>query len=68
MNDCSTIVGQLVQRRKQLGLSQEVVAVRVGVHQPNFSEWECGKRQPVLDSLLKWVRALECDIRLSARV
>ena len=65
MNDCSTIVGQLVQRRKQLGLSQVGVGARIGVAQHNLSEWERGERKPTLESAIKWARALNYEIRLS---
>jgi len=36
------------QRRKALGLSQEVLAERIGVHWTTISRWERGQSQPIV--------------------
>ena len=39
---------QIRQRRKALGLSQEVLAERIGVHWTTISRWERGQSQPIV--------------------
>jgi len=41
--------GQIIrQRRKALGLSQEVLAEQIGVHWTTISRWERGQSQPIV--------------------
>ena len=45
--------------RKRLGLTQEDVAERSGVHPTEVSRIEAGKRDPRISTLLRLARALE---------
>lgn len=45
--------------RKRLGLTQEQVAERSGVHPTEVSRIEAGKRDPRVSTLLRLARALE---------
>jgi len=45
--------------RKRLGLTQEEVAERSGVHPTEVSRIEAGKRDPRVTTLLRLARALE---------
>jgi transcriptional regulator with XRE-family HTH domain len=45
--------------RKRLGLTQEEVAARSGVHPTEVSRIEAGKRDPRASTLLRLARALE---------
>ncbi len=45
--------------RKRLGLTQEQVAERSGVHATEVSRIEAGKRDPQVSTLLKLARAVE---------
>jgi transcriptional regulator with XRE-family HTH domain len=45
--------------RKRLGLTQEEVAERSGVHPTEVSRIEAGKRDPRISTLLRLARALE---------
>lgn len=43
----------LAELRKKLGLTQSVLAERVGVEQPTVQRWEAGKREPDLGQLIR---------------
>ncbi len=58
-NDVNTIGSRIVTRRKELGLKAKDLAVRVGCHPPDISDWENGKTTPSLASLLKLAQALD---------
>lgn len=45
--------------RKKLGLTQEQVAERSGVHVTEISRMEAGKRDPQVSTLLKLAKAVE---------
>ncbi len=50
--------------RTRLGLSQEAVAFRTGLHRTYISAIECGKRSISLDSIQKIGDALEIETYL----
>lgn len=56
MGDLGT---NLRDARKRLGLTQEEVAERSGVHPTEVSRIEAGKRDPRISTLLRLARALE---------
>lgn len=62
----SELVGQLVQRRKQLGLTQSDVDVIMGNSDRICSKWECGMRTPTGFNLYCWAEALECRLYLES--
>jgi transcriptional regulator with XRE-family HTH domain len=49
----------LIHARKQRGLSQVELAAKVGIAQPNISDYERGNVRPSLDIFVALVRALE---------
>jgi transcriptional regulator with XRE-family HTH domain len=49
----------LREARKRLGLTQEQVAERSGVHATEVSRIEAGKRDPQISTLLKLAKAVE---------
>lgn len=56
MGDLGT---NLRDARKRLGLTQEQVAERSGVHATEVSRIEAGKRDPQISTLLKLAKAVE---------
>jgi transcriptional regulator with XRE-family HTH domain len=44
--------------REQAGLTQEEVAVRIGVDQGTIANWELGHRTPQLRLLTAWAKVL----------
>lgn len=54
----------LVARRKQLGLSQSVVAKRMRTAQSALSELEAGQTEPMLSTLARWVTALDLSMSI----
>ena len=47
-------IGELIKEaRKKAGLSQKALADMLGISQQNIAQWESGKRNPKIDSLLK---------------
>lgn len=51
-------VALLHRKRLALGLSQEAVGKRVGVHGNTVGKWESGRRWPLLASAQLWARML----------
>lgn len=43
----------LKERRKMLGLSQDDIAKKIGVHNTTYGNWELGKTEPNLTDLIK---------------
>ena len=58
----SQIIEDLKQRRKELGLSQEEVAYRMGVSQPDISMIEKGNADPRQSTLRRYANAVSCMI------
>ena len=52
----------LYLRRKQLRMTQEEVAEKVGVTFMQISHLEKGRRQPKIDTLNKWTKSLKINI------
>jgi transcriptional regulator with XRE-family HTH domain len=53
--------GNLRDRRKQMGFSQEALAGMCGLDRTEISLLECRKRSPRLDTVVVLARALELD-------
>lgn len=47
--------------RRRIGLSQEEVAIRAGLHRTEIGFLEQGKRRPRIDTFVKVMAALEAD-------
>lgn len=56
-------IGQgIAARRKQMGLSQEELARKVGVTRQAVSRWESGSALPSVDNMVELSRALEISV------
>ncbi|RGS71639.1 helix-turn-helix domain-containing protein [Mitsuokella sp. AF21-1AC] len=60
----SAILEQLIQRRKELHISQQEVAKRMNTGQTTVARIETGARSPKLETVERFARALGCDIVL----
>jgi len=49
--------------RQELGISQEELSFRAGLHRTYISSIELGKRNVSLENIEKLAKALECDIQ-----
>lgn len=48
------------RRRKELGLTQQEVAEKLGVARPQVAQAEAGMNSPTLDMVERYAKALEC--------
>lgn len=55
-------ISQFVERRKELGLTQDDLNYKIGVADGSVSKWECGYRTPTLFNLMCWADALEAEL------
>jgi DNA-binding transcriptional regulator YiaG len=60
----SSMVAQLVDRRKDLGISQESLADTIGCATSLIHKWEQYKRVPSGFMLTCWLDALGCTIKI----
>jgi len=58
------IAGQVVDRRKERGLSQADLAELVGTTQSAIARLESGGRPPRIDTLLRIANALDADLHI----
>ena len=61
------IAEQVVDRRRELGLSQAELAEICGTTQSAIARLESGGRPPRIDTLLKLAHALDCDLAVELR-
>ena len=59
------LVDQLVSRRKERHLSQEALALSIGVDTKLFGQWERKLVEPKLFNLLCWCEALQVYLTIS---
>ena len=59
-----SVVDQFIKRRKELGLTQEDIDLRMGNADRQCSKWECGQRTPTSFNLLCWAEALQAKFVL----
>ncbi len=59
------LVDQLVSRRKERHLSQETLALSIGVDTKLFGQWERKLVEPKLFNLLCWCEALQVYLTIS---
>jgi transcriptional regulator with XRE-family HTH domain len=52
------LIDELRARRRELELSQDDVATKLGVATNMISAWECKKNRPRLDLLVAWGQVL----------
>ena len=61
--DLKSLLGMAIKRqRASLGISQEELAHRAGLHRTYVSDLERGARNPSIDSIEKVARALELSV------
>ena len=61
--DLKTMLGMAIKtQRASLGISQEELAHRAGLHRTYVSDLERGVRNPSVDSVEKLARALELSV------
>ena len=63
---CARIIDTLIEKRKALGLTQKGLADASHLTQSVIARMESKKAVPQLDTLLKVVDALGCDIEIKA--
>lgn len=54
----------LVQRRKELGFTQDDVNYKLGVADASVSKWECGYRTPTPFNLYCWAQVLQAKLSI----
>ncbi len=54
----------LLARAGQRGVTQDVIAARVGVSVQTVQAWEAGKKNPSLHHLTAWAAALGLELAL----
>jgi transcriptional regulator with XRE-family HTH domain len=59
------LVDQLVSRRKERHISQESLALSIGVDTKLFGQWERKLVEPKLFNLLCWCEALQVYLTIS---
>lgn len=59
---CENIIDSLIERRKSKGMTQKDLAQAANLTQSVIARMESKKAIPQLNTLLKVVTALECDL------
>lgn len=59
-----SVVGSLVSIRKEQGITQEVLADKIGCASSLVHKWECYKRFPSGFLLICWAEALGAQIQI----
>ena len=60
------ITAQLVDLRKQRGITQAELSERIGMTERYVAAWECGQKNPRLFNLFCWLEALNAKLRVVA--
>lgn len=60
-------ISLFIERRKELGLTQEDVDARMGTADRLCSKWECGERMPNSFNFFCWAQALDAQLILVAK-
>ena len=63
----AAVAGQVAERRRELGMSQQELARAVGTTQSAIARLEGGGRPPRIDTLLRIAEALGCDLIVELR-
>ena len=64
---CCRIIDQIIQKRHDLGMTQKELATATGLTQSVIGRLEGKKATPQLDTLLRIVDALGCDLKIEPR-
>lgn len=62
--NCTNIIDLLIEQRKAKGMTQRDLAQATNLTQPVIARLESKKITPQLDTLLKIVTALDCDLQV----
>ena len=62
MTDSAELLDNIKTRMKAQGWTQQEIAQRMGILQPNLASILNGRRSPTLNSLTALVDAVECDL------
>jgi len=62
-----SVIPQLVERRKSLGIAQADLDLEIGVANGLVAKWEVGMRKPSGFLLHCWAQALGCELALKPR-
>ena len=65
-DQCAKIIDTLIEKRKELGLTQKELADASHLTQSVIARMESKKAVPQLDTLLKVEDALGCDLEIKA--
>jgi predicted transcriptional regulator len=60
--DTGAVIDALVRRRNELGLSQTVVAARMGTSQSAVARLEAGRSDPRMSTLERYAAALDTSV------
>jgi len=60
--DAGEVIDALVRRRTELGLSQTVVAARMGTSQSAVARLEAGRSDPRMSTLERYAAALDTSV------
>lgn len=58
------LIDRLIERRRQLGVTQEHVNELIGVADRLVSKWECRMKYPNFRHILLWADALDCKVTI----
>ena len=61
------IAERVAERRKEVGLSQQQLAMLTGTTQSAIARLEKGGRPPRIDTLMRIAEALDCDLLVELR-
>ena len=61
------IADRVAERRKEVGLSQQQLAMLTGTTQSAIARLEKGGRPPRIDTLMRIAEALDCDLVVDLR-
>jgi uncharacterized protein len=67
MMETATAAELLREARLRYGISQEALAIRAGLTQPDIAEIEDGKRSPTVDDLVELLHLVGEDLVVSAK-
>ena len=59
------LIAQIIDARKELNITQEELAQRVGTQKSNISRFESGSHNPSLDFITKIARSLGKEVHIS---
>ena len=63
-DNCRSFIDQLIDKRHDLGMTQKELATATGLTQSVIGRLESKKTIPQLDTLLRVVTALGCELKI----